>query len=255
MRTRLAAASVLIPLVLVAGCGSDSDDSPESNGVESKPPREILADAAAALRRVESFHLEGSQGAARQATRVKADVGLPTKLRLAIGQGDATASIIVVDGSLYIRANAAFWEDQGAGQAGQQLAGRWLKTPAGSGGLESLTEELDPKTLSSCLVKSHGTLENGGTATVDGQRAVVIVDKGDRPGTAPGKLFVAATGEPLPLRTIATGTERPGGTKDPECDDGTRTRAGDEATFSKYDEPLDLSPPAGAVELDGGTAG
>jgi len=221
--------------------------------VESKPPRAILADAAAAFRRVESFHLEGTQGAGKKATRVKADVGLPAKLRLTIGQGDAAATIIVVDRSLYIRANAAFWKEQGAGQAGQQLAGRWLKTPAGSGELQSVTKDLDPETLASCLVKGHGTLENGGTTTVDGQEAVVIVDKGDRPGTAPGKLFVAATGEPLPLRTLATGAERPGGKKDPKCDDSTATRAGDEATFSDYNEPLDLSAPPGAVEVGSGT--
>jgi hypothetical protein len=257
---------MLVPLATVVGCGSDSKDSgskdsasqgsasQDANGVASKPPRAILAASAAALSGVESFHLEGTQGAGKKATQVKADVGLPSKLRLTIGQGDAAATIIVVDGSLYIKANAAFWKGQGTGQAAQQLADRWLKTPAGSGELESLTKDLDTKTLSSCLVKGHGTLEHGGKATVDGQEAVVIVDKGDRPGTNPGKLFVAATGEPLPLRTLATGPERPGGKKDPRCDDSTPTTAGDEATFSDYNEPLDFSAPSGAVEIGGGTS-
>jgi hypothetical protein len=260
VRARRAALLMLVPLATVVGCGSDSKDSgsqasgsQDANGIASKPPRAILADAAAALRRAESFHLEGTQGAGKKATEVKADIGLPSKLRLTIGQGDASASIIIVGGSLYIKANAAFWNQQGVGQAAQQLAGRWLKTPAGSGELQSLTKDLDTKTLAGCLVKGHGTLEHGGKATVDGQEAVVIVDKGDRPGTNPGKLFVAATGEPLPLRTLATGPERPGGKQDPKCDDGTPTTAGDEATFSDYDEPLDLSAPSGAVEIGGGT--
>ena len=262
VRARRAAVLMLVPLATVVGCGSDdskdsgSKDSGSNaaNGIESKPPRAILADAAAALRRAESFHLEGTQGAGKKATEVKADVGLPSKLRLTIGQGNATASIIIVGGSLYIKANAAFWNQQGTGQAAQQLADRWLKTPAGSGELQSVTKDLDTKTLAACLVKGHGTLEHGGKATVDGQEAVVIVDKGDRPGTNPGKLFVAASGEPLPLRTIATGPERPGGKKDPKCDDSTPTTAGDEATFSDYNEPLDLSAPSGAVEIGGGNA-
>jgi hypothetical protein len=77
----------------------------------------------------------------------------------------------------------------------------------------------------------------------------VILDKGDRPGTSPGRLYIAATGEPLPLRTIATGPERPGGKKDPRCDSDTPTRAGDEVLFSRYDEPLDITAPPDALDL------
>ncbi len=236
------------------GCGSDDSKDSDSNGVESKAPKQAVADAAAALRRAQSFHLEGTQGSGKKATAVKADIGLPSKLRLDIAQGVSSASIIIVDRSLYIKANAAFWKEQGAGRAGEQLAGRWLKTPAGSGELRSIAKDLDPATLSRCLETDHGTLEKGGTAKVDGQEAVVIVDKGDRPGTAPGKLFIAASGEPLPLRTVATGPERPGGKRDPQCDDTTRTQAGDEATFSDYNEPLNLTAPPGAVEINTGTA-
>jgi hypothetical protein len=89
---------------------------------------------------------------------------------------------------------------------------------------------------------------------VNGQRAVVIIDKGDRPGSAPGKLYVAATGDPLPLRMLSTGRDRPGGHKDQECGDDTPTRAGEEVIFSHYNEPLHLSAPPAAVAFGGGTA-
>jgi hypothetical protein len=256
MEARRAAALMLVPLVAAAGCGGDSkDDSTEPNRVESKPPREALDDAAAALRRVESFHLEGRQGSGEKSTRIKADVGLPSKLRLAIARGSASASILVFEDSVYIKANSAFWRQQQTGRAASALADRWFKTPSSRGELREITKELDPAVLSRCLVEDHGTLARGGTATVAGQRAVVIVDKGDRPGTAPGKLFVAATGPPLPLRMIATGRERPGGTKDPQCDgDSAPTQAGDEVRLSKYNEPLDVAAPPAAVDLGGGTA-
>jgi hypothetical protein len=116
--------------------------------------------------------------------------------------------------------------------------------------LKDLTKQLDVTTLSRCLVKDHGTLTKGGAATVNDEPAVVIIDKGDRPGTAPGKMFVAARGDPLPLRFVATGQERPGGTKDPLCNDSSsHAHRGDTLTLSKYNESLEIAPPEGAVDL------
>jgi hypothetical protein len=185
---------------------------------------------------------------------MKVDVAGPGKLRIELKQGSASASMIVIDDSNYVNANAAFWRqeaDAGAGAA--QLAGRWFKAPSSVGG--DLEQEFDPARLSRCLVRGHGTLARGGTATVEGQPTVVIVDKGDRPGTNPGKLFVATTGEPLPLRMLATGRERPGGRKDPECDsDDSPPTPGDEVVLSRYDEPVDIEEPPAAVDLSGSTA-
>ena len=250
----------LIALATAGGCGSDSGDSGDSgdsakegsSGIESKSPQQILEESAAALARVKSFHVEGHEGAGSKKTSIAGDVGLPESLDLSITQGGSSATLRAVDGSLYIRANEAFWREQKTGSAAGELADRWFKAPTSSRELRDLTKDLDPAKLSRCLLKDHGTIADGGKATVDGQEAVVIVDKGDRPGTAPGKLFVAATGEPLPLRTLTTGKERPGGTKDPECDsDDSPAQPGDTATFSNYNEPLNISAPPSAVDLGG----
>jgi hypothetical protein len=251
-----AALLVLIPLATVAGCGSDSSDSSsnEASGIESKPPQEILDQTAAALRQVKSFHIEGTQ--ARRTETVKADVAGPRELRLDVKQRDATARMVFVDSSVYMNANAAFWRKAEAGQETRELDGRWLKVPGAAGDLQKIAKEVDPANLSRCLLKDHGTLEPGGKAKVGGQAAVVIVDKGDRPGTSPGRLYVAATGEPFPLRTIATGPERPGGKKDALCDSDTPTRAGDTVVLSKFNEPLDITAPPDALDLgdlSGGT--
>ena len=98
-------------------------------------------------------------------------------------------------------------------------------------------------------------MAKGGTETVDGEQAVVVLDKGDRPGTNAGKLYVATTGEPFPLRTVATGNERPGGKQDPQCNESERrTRTGDEVKLSRYNESLDVKAPPGAIDLEGGGA-
>jgi hypothetical protein len=261
---RLATVLVLLPLA-AAGCGSDSNDdssgsggasSPGTSSPESKTPQQILEESAAALQSVKTFHVEGEEGAGAKATSVKGDVGLPKQLRLELTHRGATATMIVVNGSLYVKANAAFWREEQGGKVAKEIADRWIKAPASTGELRSLTKQLDPATLSRCLLRGHGTLAHGGKAMVDGRQTLVIVDKGDRPGTAPGKLFVAATGEPLPLRTLATGNERPGGRKDPSCDseDDSPTHAGDTATFSRYDEPLSISAPPAAIDVAGGSA-
>lgn len=267
MWSRRAALLVLIPLAF-AGCGGDSDDSgtatdggsdgaTTTSDLASKSPQQILEDTAAALADVKTYRVEGKEGAGKKATSVSGDIGLPSQLRIELGRGGATATMTVTKGSLYIKANAAFWSEEQGDRAAEELADRWIKAPASSRELRDLTRELDPATLSRCLLKEHGTLAHGGKATVAGQPAVVIVDKGDRPGTAPGKLFVAATGKPLPLRTLATGSERPGGRKDPLCDsdsEDTPTRAGDIINFSRYDEPLKISPPPAALDIGGGSA-
>jgi hypothetical protein len=258
---RLKAAALLALIcAAAAGCGGGGDDSSssssssaasESNGIASKSPQQILDASANALKDVKTFHVEGTQG---KSTSVKADVGLPDQFRFNLRQGRAAALMLLTGGSLYIKANDDYWKQVGGNARGSgQLAGRWFKLPSENSQLQLLTKQVDPKVLSRCLREDHGTLANGGTATVNGQPAVVVIDKGDKPGTARGKLFVAATGDPLPLRTLATGSERPGGAKTGDCEDSTPTQAGDEAVFSRYDEPVDLKPPPSAVDL--GNAG
>ena len=242
MRIVCAATVILISLGTALGCGGDEDGA--SNGIETKPPEQILADMAEALRSVKTFHIEARE---RSPSRFTADVGLPDELRLEIRERKVSGSLLVVHGSFFIKGNAAFWKQADAARQADALAGRWLKVPYSFA--KDLTKLVNAKNLSYCLAKEHGTLVRGGTATVGGQRAVIIIDKGDRAGTAPGKLYVAAVGKPLPLRLVATGRERPRGRKDPRCsdEDNTPTRAGDEVIFSHYDEPLHLSPPPAAV--------
>jgi hypothetical protein len=244
MSPRRVAVLALVPLTVGLGCGSDSNDG--SNGVKSKPPEEILAATAHALSRAKSFHVESTERGS-SAPSVTADVGLPKQLRLVLKDRDASGSIVVADGAFYMKGNAAYWKHLDAARDADVLAGRWFKVPLSLA--KDLTTALDRRTLSRCLVTEHGTLARGGTATVDGKRAVVIVDKGDRPGTTPGKLYVAASGEPFPVRILVTGKQRPGGHEDPECGDEAPMRAGDEVVFTHYNKPLDVSAPPAAVDL------
>ena len=83
--------------------------------------------------------------------------------------------------------------------------------------------------------------------------SVVLVDKGNVPGTTPGKLYVATTGDPLPLRAIQTGPQAPGGTPDPRChetkDDVNSTTRFSDLRLSNYDAKVQIEAPPGAVDL------
>ena len=94
-----------------------------------------------------------------------------------------------------------------------------------------------------------GTVTKVGTATVDGKRVVVLADKGDRPGGSPGRLYVAATGAPLPLREEQTGPQR-AGVSDKRCDDPSSTTTRSDVHLSGFDRPLRVSPPRGALDLN-----
>jgi hypothetical protein len=89
---------------------------------------------------------------------------------------------------------------------------------------------------------------------------VVISNKGDKPGTSPGELYVPAEGAALPTRLTQTGKDKPGGKPDPRCDDddsGSTTTDAD-IRLSNYDKPVDITAPKGALSpedlLKGGTA-
>jgi hypothetical protein len=236
----------VLALALAAGCGGDDESgSNDPNGIDQMSPQQALATTANALRKVKSFHIEANQG---RSTSVIGDIG-EDRVRLDLKERDASARMLLVDGSFYIRGNTAFWRQSDAAQQASELDGRWLKLPAASGELRQVVERLQPENLSRCLSKEHGTLSLGGTAAIEGRPAVTIVDAGNKPGTTPGRLYVAATGEPLPLRTVASGNEKPGGDKDPLCDGDSRTRNGDQVLFSRFNLGVKVTAPPNAIDL------
>jgi hypothetical protein len=96
----------------------------------------------------------------------------------------------------YFRAGASFWQ-QYAGQAGAQLfAGRWVKMPASTSGFASFVELTDISQFFTGILGSHGKLVLGSTKTINGVRAIALVDTSRSGG---GTLWVAAQGTPYPV--------------------------------------------------------
>ena len=248
-----------------AGCGggggaerpaaSSTGSTPATTPAAAAPsPARTLADVKTALRGVRSFHIDGVQLDADGRTRLAGDFTAAGSLRLHLAVGRSVADLVVVHDVTYVKANQAYWLSQGKGPAAtkvaQLLAGRWAKLPAAAAGsFKDDLEQLSPKGLAECVSRGNGTLSSGGVQTLDGRRVRVLIDKGDKPGTNPGRLYVAADGKALPLREVQTGRQRPGGT-DTRCGDPKSTTRQADVRISRYDLPVKITPPRGALDLD-----
>jgi hypothetical protein len=235
-----------VAVALLAGCGS----SATSNGEAAKPARQILDDAATALRHIHSVKVQVIGNIEKHPATYTIAFERPDRASITFERGSQAAVARVVAGAAYMKANASLYEHQAGfpSSAVGLVADRWIKLPQQES-FGELFKSFSVEKLSRCLVEEPGTLIVAGEAKVKGHPAVVLVDKGDRPGSTPSKLYVATTGAPLPLRIVATGKERPGGPKDECSEAGEPAAPGDELTFSEYNRPLGITAPAGAIDL------
>ena len=234
-----------------AGGGNAAGTDTGAPALAGKSAEQILADVSAALRDVRSYHVEGrvvdEDGTGTFAGDVSASG--PSQLRFELG--GQRFHVVLIGADTYIRANAAFWRKQGGGSAPvvRLLADKWIKSRSRVGDLRRVFEDLSPRTLAHCLRKEHGKVTKKGAGKVGGQATIVLHDDGNTPGGAPGDLHVAATGKPLPLRAVQTGPDRRGKSSDPKCDDDSKTEESD-IRLSRYDEPVRITAPKGAIDLD-----
>ena len=242
-------ALVFAAAVTLAACGGS--DQPADNGVSEKQPGQILAAMSTALEGVKSYHVDGRETDADGTTSAAADIARSGDLRLRLRTGASSADILSVGRRVYMRANSAFWRSEESldGSLIGVLADRWILVPGDSiGNLAELTAQLLPKTLAYCSRRPTGKLTKRRSES-GGKPVVVVSDDGDSPGDAPGDVTIAASGRPLPLRVVQTGRSTPGGKFDARCDDKHDTTTASDLRFSRYDEPLALAAPKGALDL------
>lgn len=263
-------ASLLVASSALAACG-DSDDPPSAgsgtgaaaptttavpvptttSATPPKTPAERVAAASEALRQVQSFHVEGTETDEEDGTyTITGDIHADGTKSLTLVKSETnTIRLRVIGTATYIYADPELWSEAGP-EAVDLYSNVWVKAPSTGFELASAFETLSPRGLAGCLSVGVGSLRDGKPASVDGRAADVVIDRGDKPGTAPGRLFIAKDGPPLPLRLQTTGKSRPGGKPDPKCDpDGASTTASD-LVLSRFDEPVKIEAPKDAVVLD-----
>ena len=218
--------SLVLAAALLAGCGG-SGDSAKSNGEESKPAAQVLADAKAAATNASSAHVSGS---------IQSD-GTPISLDLTTARGKGAKGSMSTNGlkfdlvrigdTLYIRGSDEFLKHFAGGAVAQLLHDKWLKASATHGRLKSLAPLTNLGALFAGVSAQHGKLVNDGKSTYKGTDVVVIRDTSDN-----SKLYVAATGKPYPV-AIVGGKQGESGT----------------ITFDDWNKSVSLSAPDGAIDI------
>jgi hypothetical protein len=218
-RPRLA---LVLSVVALAGCGSSS----AGNGVASKSPAEIVAQAKGAAATASSVYISG--------TIVSKGVPISLEMELLAGKGGRgrvaqnglSFELVQVGGMIYLNGSAAFYRHIGGSAAAQVLRGRWLNAPAGTPEFAPISALTDLRKLMSSALASRGPLTSGGITTVHGQKVVAIDDVSQG-----ATVYVAATGKPYPLEVVNDGGK--GGT----------------VVFDRWNEPVTLVAPADAIDV------
>jgi hypothetical protein len=218
----------------------------------STSPEDALAQAKTALGKVSNVALSGTE-TDRDGTSLKLS-GVVTSsgpADIVLSSGGRTAHIVVVPKAVYIKANSAYWKanlSKKEASLASKLAGRWIKEAAKKGAdATSLFNDASPKRAASCLDSHVGTLSNKGEKDYAGGKVVVIADAGDKPGSAPGEIWLdEKTG--LPVRETQTGPAKAGGRKDAACDDEwPSTTKTSSYTLSKFGKAPKVVAPKHAV--------
>ena len=224
LRRLLAPALVLLALgSLIAGCGSSSSSG---NGVEAKAPAQILAATKAAAAKATSVHIDGTITSGGKPISLDMELLAGKGGKGKISQEGFTIQLIQTGGSVYINGSTAFYNHVGGSAAAQLLQGKWLKAPADSGELASLAELTNLSKLIDTALSDHGSLAKGSAATITGQKAIALKDT-----SKGGTLYVATTGEPLPLEITKSGKET------------------GKVVLDRWNQPVTLSAPSGAIDI------
>jgi hypothetical protein len=207
----------------LAACGG-STSAP--NGVTSKTPVQIVAAAKAAAVGAATVHVAGSiivQGSPISFNmELVSDKGGTGHVSL----GSLSVQLVELDGYLYARGNANFYERFAAAAAARRLRGKWLKGSASGAALRPLAELTSLRKLLGIALADHGRLTRTADASIDGRAAVGVEDP-----SGGGALYVAATGTPYPLEIVWNGEER------------------GKLAFNDWNEPAEPSAPVHSINV------
>jgi uncharacterized protein YceK len=231
-QSKVAVVVAALAMLTLAGCGSSgsataptsSSPSATANGISDKTADQILTASVAAAKAQQSVHIkgQGSSGGQKFAVDLQLRKGGGGQGSITIGAN--TIQLVSTGATVYIKADAAYWTQQSSAAVATLIGDRWVKAPATNSGLAQLAQLADFDTALGNFLKPDTAPTKGDVGTADGQPAIALVTKS-------GKLWVATTGEPLPIR-IDTGTSN------------------DALTFSEWGATLDIAVPKDSDTLD-----
>lgn len=231
MRARTVAAGALAVLVLATGCGASggsggsSASTPAGNGVASKSAQEILAAATTAAKAQSSVHIAGVDTTGTDKTELDLSLAKGVGATGTITMGGNKIQLITTTDSVYMKADKAFWTQFGSAAAAAVIGDRWVKASSTNASFKDLASLGDFASSLDQYLKPTSTITKGEEKTVDGVPAIGLTD-------GEGTLWVATSGDPLPVRIEPKATGNGG------------------MAFTAWGAPVTITPPAAKDTLD-----
>lgn len=220
---RLNGLFALLLIGFLAACGGGESD----NGIAKLSADNALTKVKTAVKDVKSVHIAGTIN--QQGQTLDLDVHAARDK----GQGTLTINggtmeVRLLEGTTYVKAEASTFEKLGVptAQAGM-IGGKWLKSGGASSQFAAFGQFLELDQLFDSLLTPEGELEKGDTTDIEGEAAIALVDNAETGGT----LYIATTGDPLPLRITKSGS------------------GGGQVDFTEYDADVTVTAPDGALDI------
>lgn len=233
--------------LVAAACGDDSTEpaaAPTQAGsssasagddLASLPPEQILAKAKAktAIESADSVRLKGGGSSGSDTFEVDMHYGADDKAYGTVSSSGQTIELRRVGQTVYLKADAAFWQATGGPQAAKLLGGKFLKAPLTDARVKELADFTDKDAFVSEVLEPDGELTKGDTKQIDGKSAIGLVNKTTATNEG-GTLYVATEGDPYPLQLVPDAGSKDSG----------------QLAFTEYGEPVEVKVPSAAETVD-----
>jgi hypothetical protein len=211
---------VVFAVLALAGCGS------AGNGIASKTPGEILAASRAAATSASSVHVASKASEGRLAVTINAQLASDGG-RVQVSVLGVAYEVIRIGQTVYLKGSPIVYRRLGI--AAKLPRGTWLSGPVSGplGGLAAFTDL--SRELNRILPARNDVLAKGASTTLDGQHALELKVTAK---LFKGILYIPTTGKPYPIELTKHGRET------------------GQSTFSEWNKPATLNPPANTINLD-----
>lgn len=227
------AATVLLAAACDPGAPGDAGKpatTKAGTGIESKSADEILSAATAAFAGAKSVHMKGTfvdSGDSISLDLFVGAAGARGKIRAPFEPGKLVSLSVISTKRKFYMKSPQMWRAAGGAQMASMFGNRWVIIPTkNSADFKDFERLTDPKQFANEVFKPEGGVTKGKTTVIDGAPAIGL-DGSD------GILYIATSGTPYPLKIVPKKPKKPG----------------EELAFLDYNAPLNLKPPANALDL------
>ncbi len=191
---------VAVTAALLAGCGSTptgSSSCPSPAKSVTLSASEMIQKAGDALAKAGSYRMKGDVVSGGDKLSIDVKVQGTDALAIISMGSEGSITVLNVGGASYFQADEVFWKTTGGIDAktyNTVFKDKWVKTKADDANMQKFSEFTDAKSFLDPAGSQSMTV--GEKTTINGTSAWTLKDA----SSTEGALYVAAEGEPYPLR-------------------------------------------------------